>query len=44
MIDYSFITILGRDGQTRKYNVNVIFRSKLEVDITEHGFSTFELR
>lgn len=42
--DYSLINVLGRDGNTRKYNVNVVFRSVLEVDITEHGFSTFELR
>ena len=42
--DYSLINVLGRDGNTRKYNVNVVFRSVLEVDITEHGFSVFELR
>lgn len=42
--DYSLINVLGRDGQTREYNVNVVFRSVLEVDITEHSFSVFELR
>jgi hypothetical protein len=42
--DYSLINVLGRDGNTRKYNVNVVYRAVLEVDITEHGFSVFELR
>lgn len=42
--DYSLINVLGRDGNTRKYNTNIVFRSVLEVDITEHGFSVFELR
>lgn len=42
--NYSLINVLGRDGNTRKYNVNVVFRYVLEVDITEHGFSVFELR
>ena len=42
--DYSLITVLGRDGQTRNYNANVVYRSVLEIDIIEHGFSVFELR